>query len=96
MMGDDKSSPGKIFEYIGAKKKILGCVPQGMMRSTIEEAGGICVDPRDVPKIAEAIVVLHRQYERRQLRGPRPEIVDKYDRIMLAGEVAKTLSALTD
>lgn len=96
MMGDDKSSPGKIFEYIGAKKKILGCVPQGMMRSTIEEAGGICVDPRDVPKIAEAIVVLHGQYERRQLRGPRPEIVDKYDRIMLAGEVAKTLSALTD
>ena len=58
MMGDDKSSPGKIFEYIGAKKKILACLPEGMMRSTVEEAGGICVEPRDVPKIAEAIVTL--------------------------------------
>lgn len=96
MMGDDKSSPGKIFEYIGAKKKILGCVPEGMMRSTIEEAGGICVGPRDVPKIAEAIIRLHEQYERRQLRGPKQDIVDKYNRITLAGEVAKTLSALTD
>ena len=96
MMGDDKSSPGKIFEYIGAKKTILACLPQGMMRTTIEEAGGICVEPRDVPKIAEAIVSLYEQYERRQLRGPRPEIIDKYNRITLAGEVAKTLSALTD
>jgi glycosyltransferase involved in cell wall biosynthesis len=96
MMGDDKSSPGKIFEYIGAKKTILACLPQGMMRSTIEEAGGICVEPRDVAKIAEAIVSLYEQYERRQLRGPRPEIIDKYNRITLAGEVAKTLSALTD
>ena len=96
IMGDDKSSPGKIFEYIGARKKILGCVPQGMMRAIIEEAGGVCVEPRDVPKIAEAIVTLYEQYERRQLRGPRPDIVEKYNRITLTGEVAKTLSALTD
>ncbi len=96
MMGDDKSSPGKIFEYIGAKKKILGCVPQGMIRAIIEEAGGVCVEPRDVPKIAEAIVSLHEQFERRQLRGPRPAVIDKYNRITLTGEVAKTLSALTD
>ena len=96
MMGDDKSSPGKIFEYIGAKKKILGCVPHGMIRSVIEEAGGLCVEPRDIPRIAEAIVSLYEQYERRQLRGPRPEVVDKYNRMTLTGEVAKTLSALTD
>ena len=96
MMGDDKSSPGKIFEYIGAKKKILGCVPQGMMRSVIEEAGGVCVEPRDVPKIAEAIVTLYEQFERRQLRGPRPAVIDKYNRITLTGEVARTLSSLTD
>lgn len=96
MMGDDKSSPGKIFEYIGARKKILGCVPPGMMRSIIEEAGGVCVDPRNVPKIAETIIMLYEQYERRQIRGPQPEVVDKYDRIALAGEVAKTLSSLTD
>lgn len=96
MMGDDKSSPGKIFEYIGARKKILGCVPQGMMRSTIEEAGGVCVEPRNVPKIAETIISLYEQYERRQLRGPRPDVVDKYNRLTLTGEVAKTLSALTD
>ena len=91
MMGDDKSSPGKIFEYIGAKKKILACLPQGMMRSIIEEAGGICVEPRDVPKIAEAIISLYEQYERRQLRGPRQEIVDKYNRDHAGGRSGKNI-----
>ncbi len=67
-----------------------------MIRSSIEEAGGICVEPRDVSKIAEAIVSLYEQYERRQLRGPRLDVVDKYNRFTLAGEAAKTLSALTD
>ncbi len=92
MMGDDRSSPGKIFEYIGVQKKILGCVPEGNMRAIIEEAGGVCVAPRDIRKIADEILRLYEQYERRELRGPRPEVVDKYNRVTLTGELAKTLT----
>ena len=96
MMQDDRSSPGKIYEYIGAQKKILGCVPKGFMRSIIEEAGGVCVDPTDVQGIASVITMLFEQYERHELRGPRPDIVDKYNRKMLTGELAKIFVHLID
>ncbi|MCX6137197.1 MAG: glycosyltransferase [Ignavibacteriales bacterium] len=96
MMQDDRSSPGKIYEYIGAQKKILGCLPKGFMRSTVEEAGGLCVDPTDVPAIASAIVLLFEQFEHHELRGPRPDIVDKYNRKILTGELAKMFAHLID
>jgi glycosyltransferase involved in cell wall biosynthesis len=94
MMGDTKSSPGKIYEYIGAQKKILGCVPQGFMHSLIEEAGGVCVEPSNVDQIAAAILQLYDEYEHRKLTGPRPDVVDKHNRITLTGELAKVLTNL--
>jgi glycosyltransferase involved in cell wall biosynthesis len=94
MMMDDRSSPGKIFEYIGAGKKILGCVPQGSMRTMIEEAGGTCVEPHDVAGIARVLKELYEQFERRKLRGARPEIVDKYNRRAITGDLARILSQL--
>ncbi len=89
MIQYDWTTPGKIYEYIGTQKKILGCVPKGYMRSTIEEAGGVCVEPTNVNQIAEAIVHLHQQYERKELRGARPDVADKYNRVTLTGELAK-------
>jgi glycosyltransferase involved in cell wall biosynthesis len=89
MMQDDWETPGKIFEYIGAKKKILGCVPKGYMRTIIEEAGGDCVEPTDVNAIAGKIVELYGKYERNELKGARPEIAEKYNRLKLTGELTK-------
>ncbi|MDD8018949.1 MAG: glycosyltransferase family 4 protein [Bacteroidota bacterium] len=89
IMQDDLTTPGKIFEYIGTRKKILGCVPAGYIRALIEEAGGLCVDPTNVQEIADAIVQLYHLYEHKQLYGAKPEIVEKYDRVTLTGELAK-------
>lgn len=89
MMQDDIMTPGKIFEYIGTGKKIMGCVPKGYMRSIIEEANGQCVEPTNVNQIADMIVQLYQQYEKKQLHGAKPEVVDKYNRIKLTSELAK-------
>ncbi len=89
MNQDDLMTPGKIFEYIGTRKKILGCVPPGYIQSTIDECGGMTVDPTDVQQIADAIVELYGQYERKELRGARPEIIDKYNRVTITGDLAK-------
>ncbi len=96
MMQDDLTTPGKIFEYIGVQKKILGCMPKGYMRSIVEEAGGVGVEPTDIQQIAETIVNLYQQYERKELRGTRPDIADKYNRIMLTGELAKILTRFVE
>ncbi|MBW7887596.1 MAG: glycosyltransferase family 4 protein [Bacteroidetes bacterium] len=92
MMQDDLSSPGKIFEYIGAGKKILGCVPEGAMRQLIKEANGVCVDPKNVQQISETIVLFYQQFERKELQGIRPDVTAKYNRIQLTGELAKVLT----
>lgn len=89
VMQDDWETPGKIFEYIGTKKKILGCVPKGYIRSIIEEAGGDCVEPTNVNAIAGKIVDLYQQYERNELKGARPDVAERYNRMKLTGELAK-------
>ena len=46
-VGDDVGSPGKVYEYIGARKPILGLVPDGYLKTTILEAGGTAVPPTE-------------------------------------------------
>ena len=96
MMQDDWTTPGKIFEYIGAGKTILGCVPEGYIRSIIQEAGGVCVDPTNVDAIALQILQLYQQYERNELHGAKPEVVEKYNRLKLTGELAKIFTTFLE
>ncbi len=93
-VGDDAGSPGKVYEYIGARKPILGLVPDGYLKSTILEAGGTAVPPKDASAVKCALdefLVLH---EKRQLRGPREDVVEKYDRRALTGTLAKIFESL--
>ncbi len=89
---DDLMTPGKLYEYIGTGKKILGCVTKGYLRTTIEDAGGTCVEPTNVDAIAAAIVQLFEQYERKELHGARQDVIDKYNREKLTGELAKVFT----
>jgi glycosyltransferase involved in cell wall biosynthesis len=93
-VGDDVGSPGKVYEYIGARKPILGLVPDGYLKSTILEAGGRTVAPRDVPGIKNALEEFLTLHEKRRLKGPRPEVVEKYDRLTLTGALAKLFESL--
>jgi glycosyltransferase involved in cell wall biosynthesis len=94
MMNDDQSTPGKIFEYIGTRKKILGCVPNGTMREIIYEANGTCTDPDNVSEIERAIEYLFGQFLRRELRGASAEVAKRYNRKYLTGQLAEILSAV--
>jgi glycosyltransferase involved in cell wall biosynthesis len=93
-VGDDLGSPGKVYEYIGARKPILGLVPEGYLKSTILEAGGKTVPPDDVPGIRNALEELLSLHEKRQLKGPGAHIVEKYDRLALTGVLAKVFESL--
>jgi glycosyltransferase involved in cell wall biosynthesis len=93
-VGDDVGSPGKVYEYIGARKPILGLVPEGYLKSTIREAGGTTVPPTDVPAIKNAIEEFLLLHEKRQLKGPGSDVVEKYDRLALTGALAKLFESL--
>ncbi len=94
IVGDDLGSPGKTYEYIGAGKPILGCVPPGFLKQTIEEAGGKTVAPNDVVGIKKAIATFFEQFERHSLKGPKPEVMEKYNRVRLTGSLVKVFESL--
>jgi glycosyltransferase involved in cell wall biosynthesis len=95
--GDDMMSTGKLYEYIGARKPILGCVPDGVAKATILESdAGVVVEPDDVNAIADAILHFYHLYQRKELRGPSDAFVEKYNRVHLTAELARELELLVD
>jgi glycosyltransferase involved in cell wall biosynthesis len=95
-VGDEFGSPGKTYEYIGAKKPILGLVPDGFLKSTILEAGGRAVAPDDVSGIMKALEEYLAAYEKRQLKGPQADVVEKYNRVTLTGWLVKIFESLLE
>lgn len=94
IVGDEVGSPGKTYEYIGARKPILGCVPEGFLSATILEAGGRVVPPKDVAGIKDVLSDYHEQFVKNQLKGPSSEVVDKYNRRTLTGNLVKVFESV--
>jgi len=96
-LGNDRQSPGKVYEYLGARKPILACVPEGFIRQTILEAGAaIVVKPDDVDGIRKAVVDFFGQHQKGTLPKPREQVVERFNRIELTGELAKIFGFLTE
>lgn len=96
-LGNDKQSPGKVYEYLGAKKPILACVPEGFIRQTIAEAGAATVvEPDDVDGIAKAVMEFFALHQKGTLPKPQDRVVEQYNRVTLTGELAKVFGFLTE
>ena len=94
-LNNDKQSPGKLYEYLGLRKPILGCVPEGFIRQTLEEAGGcMIIQPTDVKGIADAIVQLYWLYRENRLPASKEEVIQKYNRVELTNELSKIFGFL--
>jgi glycosyltransferase involved in cell wall biosynthesis len=94
VIGDDRGSPGKAYEYIGARKPILACAPEGFLRSAMLEAGGTVTRPDDIAGIRLAIEEYYAAWERHELRGPADHVVERYNRRSLTGSLVKTFESL--
>lgn len=77
----DAILPGKVYEYIGAKKPILACVPDGAAKMAIEESGaGFICSPDNIDEIKNTMLKVYEQYKNNSLPVPSDEIVEKYRR----------------
>lgn len=95
--GEDQISTGKLFEYIGSRKPILGLVPDGIAKSTIlESGGGKALNPDDVAGIKKAILEYYGLWEKKRLPKIPFEFAQAFDRVRLTGELARELSFQLD
>lgn len=90
-------STGKLYEYIGASKPILGLVPPGDAADTLRAYGASqIVDPDDVDGCSRAVERWYDAWRNNTLPRPERAIVERYDRVRLAGVLASHLSAAAD
>jgi len=91
----DAILPGKLYEYIGARKPILACVPEGAAKMAISEypASFIC-EPDKIQQIKETILHIYKLYIKNELPSVNEDILIKYRRDYLTEQLTKQFNQL--
>lgn len=91
--GSEGISTGKLYEYLGSRKPILGLIPEGVAKKTlVEYEASYIVEPDDVNGVAVAIYNLYRQWESGTLPVPPEAFVTLFNRKRLAAKLANVLN----
>lgn len=77
----DLHSTGKLYEYFGARKPILACVPDGVAKDSLKEYGAaeVC-EPDDIDSIKRAIEKFYTSFVNNQMPVPDEKVISKYER----------------
>jgi glycosyltransferase involved in cell wall biosynthesis len=99
MVGDrrnsDTISTGKAFEYLGSRKPVIACVPDGAVRTAMEEYGASFVtSPYDINDIKKAIKQAYELFVKGELPVPNEEFVEKHRRDYLTEQLTKQFQFL--
>lgn len=93
MFEDNVRSPGKLYEYFGARKPVLACAPDGYMKSlALESEAAICVGPRDVEGIYRALNTFYDFWLSDSLPEPSSSFLEKFDRRILTETLSYQLA----
>jgi len=93
----DMISTGKLYEYIGTRKPILGCLPEGEANKSLEGYGAEFICEPDSPgKIAENIIKLYGLYKEGRLPSGSAEFYERYNRERLTKALAELFKVAED
>jgi len=89
---DDTISSGKLFEYFGARKPILTCLPEGALKAYAKQYGAsyIC-DPDNVTEIKNSLIQIYNDYTNILFPTPDEGFVEKFRRDFLTEILTKEL-----
>jgi hypothetical protein len=91
----DLHSTGKLYEYFGAGKPVLACVPEGVARRSLDMHGAaVLTEPDDVNAISEAIINFYNNFKSGNMPVPNKQVTDMYNRKRLAGKLADNFNIL--
>lgn len=87
--GAEGISTGKLYEYMGARKPILGLVPDGVARRTLEAYGASFIaEPDNLDDVSTQIEVLFEHWESGTLPVPDFDFINRFDRKKITGVLA--------
>jgi glycosyltransferase involved in cell wall biosynthesis len=94
MVGKRKSIeailPGKIYEYIGSKKPIIACVPEGAAKMAVNDyKASFITEPDNVDQIKNTIAQVYKLYNAGNLPKPDEKFVEGFRRDLLTEHLAK-------
>ncbi len=97
MLMDNVRSPGKLYEYFGARKSILACIPEGSIKKQLEESESAYITkPDDVDEIYNGLNTLYELWKNDNLFFPKISFIEQFNRKLLTGELAKNLELAID
>jgi glycosyltransferase involved in cell wall biosynthesis len=88
--------PGKVFEYIGARRPILALAQEGAVSEIMRETGaGFVAGNHDIPAIKNAFIECYRNflYHTKQFE-PNERALMKYNRKEITRQLAEALDSL--
>jgi glycosyltransferase involved in cell wall biosynthesis len=95
---EDYSAPGKMYEYFGTRKPILGLVPmESHTARLLREYGNVLLcEYNDVDAIRRAILEYYDRWKKWELStSVTSEILDRYDRRTITKELARQLTFIS-
>ncbi len=97
VIDNDYQTPGKLYEYFGSRKPIIASVDDGYTKQLLNESGAaFCVPPRDRQahiNVLKELVKLHREDRLPEIPA---SFAERFDRVTLAGKLAKEFESLMD
>lgn len=96
MLGNSKNmdtvSAGKLFEYIGSKKPIIACLPEGASRTAAQEYGAAFIaEPENIDSIYNVLLEAHGHFVDGTLPVPNEKFVKDHDRNYLTKQLTLIL-----
>ncbi len=93
--GVDLTYPGKLFEYLAARRTILALVPEGATADLIRELdAGRIVPPDDVEAIKKAVLELYNYYKQGNSLSRTYDNLQEFERRTLTQRLAQCLDAM--
>jgi len=94
---EDAAMPGKVGGYIGSRKNIIACIPDGVTKKLLEKYNAIKFIPEENSEmISKAIYDYFKLWEKNNMPVANEEMIRMYDRKSITGELAKELNYLLD